>query len=50
MTKNNPKVIELSELLNELPIHEKSIQNEKFRNTNRVQLKLSNFKALDPVQ
>lgn len=48
MTKNNPKVIELSELLNELPIHEKNIQNEKFRNTNGVQLKLSNFKAIDP--
>lgn len=48
MTKNNPKVIELSELLNELPIHEKTMQNEKFRNTNGVQLKLSNFKAIDP--
>lgn len=48
MTKNNPKVIELSKLLNELPIHEKSVQNEKFRNTNGVQLKLSNFKAIDP--
>ena len=48
MTKNNPKVIELSELLNELPIHEKNIQNEKFRNTNGVQLKLSNFNAIDP--
>lgn len=48
MTKNNPKVIELSELLNGLPIHEKNIQNEKFRNTNGVQLKLSNFKAIDP--
>ncbi len=48
MTKNNPKVIELSELLNKLPIHEQNIQNEKFRNTNGVQLKLSNFKAIDP--
>lgn len=48
MTKNNPKVIELSELLNKLPIHEESMRNEKFRNTNGVQLKLSNFKAIDP--
>ena len=48
MTKNNSQVIELSELLNNLPIHAKSLQNEKFRNTNGVQLKLSNFKAIDP--
>lgn len=48
MTKNHPKVIELSELLNELPIHERNMQNEKFRNTNGVQLKLSNFKYIDP--
>lgn len=48
MTKSNPMVIELSELLNKLPIHEKNIQGERFRNTNGVQLKLSNFKAIDP--
>ena len=48
MNKNNPKVIELSELLNKLPIHETRKENEKFRNTNGVELKLSNFKAIDP--
>lgn len=48
MNKNNPQVIELSELLNKLPIHEERIANEKFRNTNGVELKLCNFKAIDP--
>lgn len=48
MTKNNPKVVELSELLNKLPIYKESMKGEKFRNTNGVQLKLSNFKAIDP--
>lgn len=45
---DNPKIIELSELLNRLPIFEKKPNKEKFRNPNGVSLKLSNFKALDP--
>lgn len=46
--KSNPKVIELSEILNKLPIHEATLKNEKFRNPNGVSLKLNNLKAIDP--
>lgn len=42
----NPKVIELSELLNRLPIHENRPDAGKFRNANGVGLKLSNFLAI----
>ncbi|MCX6194295.1 MAG: HNH endonuclease [Cytophagales bacterium] len=45
---NNPKIIELSELLNRLPIHSNRPDEEKFRNPNGVTLKLGNFLALDP--
>src|SRR5690606_6576539 len=48
INKNNPKVIELSRILNNLPIHEEREENQKFRNPNGVGLKLSNFKAIDP--
>ena len=48
MDNRNPKVIELSELLNMLPIHHNRLTNQKFRNPNGVGLKLSNFKAIDP--
>jgi 5-methylcytosine-specific restriction protein A len=44
----NPKVVKLSELLNQLPIHEVKPDVEKFRNPNGVSLKLSNFLAIDP--
>lgn len=43
----NPKVIALSKLLNELPIHNNH-REETFRNPNGVSLKLSNFLSLDP--
>ena len=48
MDSKNPKVIELSDILNKLPIHEERTENLKFRNPNGVGLKLSNFKAIDP--
>lgn len=48
MDHRNPKVIELSEILNLLPIHKDRRDNQKFRNPNGVGLKLSNFKAIDP--
>lgn len=48
ISANNPAVIELSELLNKLPIHNKSVLTEKFRNPNGVSLKLCNFLAIDP--
>jgi 5-methylcytosine-specific restriction protein A len=44
----HPDVIELSELLNRLPIHTVRRDLERFRNPNGVALKLANFGALDP--
>ena len=44
----DPKVIELSELLNRLPIHSNRPDGARFRNPNGVALKLANFAALDP--
>ena len=44
----NPDVIELSEILNKLPIHDERPDHVKFRNANGVGLKLSNFLAIDP--
>lgn len=44
----NPQVEELSELLNQLPIHARELRNKKFRNANGVGLKLSSFLAIDP--
>ncbi len=46
--KGNPKVIQLSTLLNKLPLFPNRPDAEKFRNPNGVSLKLSNFLALDP--
>lgn len=49
MSSSNPKIIELSDTLNRLPQNKGQRElNPKFRNPNGVQLKLSNFKALDP--
>ena len=48
MSANNIKVIELSEILNRLPIHIKRPDQVKFRNANGVNLKLGNFKHYDP--
>lgn len=45
----NPKIIEVSRILNELPIFPERPDKEKFRNPNGVTLKLSNFKHLDPT-
>ena len=44
----NQKIIELSNILNSLPIYNESPQNNDFRNANGVGLKLSNFLAIDP--
>lgn len=46
--KGNPKIIEVSRILNELPIFPERPDEEKFRNPNGVTLKLSNFKHFDP--
>lgn len=48
MSANNLKVIELSRILNLLPIHDNIPNREKFRNPNGVSRKLTNFGAIDP--
>jgi 5-methylcytosine-specific restriction protein A len=45
----DPRVIELSELLNRLPLHPLHPDPGRFRNPNGVHLKLANFAALDPA-
>jgi 5-methylcytosine-specific restriction protein A len=45
--KKNPKIIEVSRVLNELPIFPERPDEEKFRNANGVTLKLSNFLTFD---
>ncbi|NML23044.1 HNH endonuclease [Pseudoflavitalea sp. G-6-1-2] len=44
----NPKIIALSQTLNDLEIVTNRPDAEKFRNPNGVTLKLSNFRAVDP--
>jgi 5-methylcytosine-specific restriction protein A len=48
MSPGNPKIIALSELLNRLPIFDIKPDQQTFRNPTGVNMKLSNFKALDP--
>jgi 5-methylcytosine-specific restriction protein A len=45
--KSNPKIIELSETLNKLPLFPDKPDAEKFRNPNGVALKLANFLPFD---
>jgi 5-methylcytosine-specific restriction enzyme A len=49
LDKSNPKVIRLSQELNNLPLFPERPDAEKFRNPNGVALKLTNFLALDPA-
>lgn len=44
----HPKIVELSSILNKLPIHSERSNKEKFRNPNGVHMKLMNFSAIDP--
>ncbi|MCB0735121.1 MAG: HNH endonuclease [Flavobacteriales bacterium] len=48
MNASNPQIVELSKILNKLPIHTIRPDEVKFRNPNGVNLKLNNFKAFDP--
>lgn len=48
LDKSNQKIIELSNVLNKLPLFPDRPDAEKFRNPNGVTLKLTNFLALDP--
>jgi 5-methylcytosine-specific restriction protein A len=45
---SHPDVIQLSNLLNQLPIHEPALRKTDFRNPQGVSMKLGNFLSLDP--
>src|SRR5215475_10543194 len=45
----HPDVVQLSHLLNQLPIHDPNLRNVDFRNPQGVSMKLGNFLALDPA-
>lgn len=45
---NHPLTVELSQILNSLPIHSVRPDRDRFRNANSVALKLANFQAIDP--
>ena len=49
MIPREPKIIELSDLLNDLPIHDDRKQNVKFRNPVGVSMKLRNLLRFDPT-
>jgi 5-methylcytosine-specific restriction protein A len=48
LSSSNPEVIKLSGILNQLPIHPKELRERKFRNPNGIEMKLGNFRSLDP--
>lgn len=48
LSSKHPSVIELSDLLNRLPIHSQALRGVKFRNPNGVYMKLGNFLRHDP--
>jgi 5-methylcytosine-specific restriction protein A len=47
-SSTHPDVIELSEILNRLPVHSVRPQADRFRNPNGVNLKLANLAHFDP--
>ncbi len=48
ISQTHKEVIRLSEILNNLPIHPRNTEYEKFRNPNGVYMKLCNFLRFDP--
>ncbi|MFC1961395.1 HNH endonuclease [Chloroflexota bacterium] len=48
INRTHKEIIQLSNLLNSLPIHEQSVKNEQFRNPNGVYMKMCNFLSFDP--
>lgn len=48
ISHSNPEIIELSQILNRLPIFKLRPDEVRFRNPNGTSLKLSNFLAIDP--
>ena len=49
LDSSHPKVLELSRLLNTLPIHPPELREAEFRNAAGVSMKLGNFLAVDPA-
>jgi 5-methylcytosine-specific restriction protein A len=47
--QDHPEVIQLSEILNNLPIHQARPDAQRFRNPNGVYMKLCNFLRFDPT-
>ncbi len=47
-SSKDTRVVELSDILNQLPIHKQKPDQAKFRNPNGVSMKMSNFLRLDP--
>ena len=47
-SEKNPEIVELSHILNQLPIHAHRPDQARFRNPNSVYMKLCNFLSLDP--
>lgn len=48
VSQSHPEVTQLSEILNQLPVHVDRPDPERFRNPNGVYMKLCNFLRLDP--
>ena len=48
LDKTHPRVIELSNTLNRLPVHSREKRNALFRNPTGVSMKLGNIRAVDP--
>lgn len=48
IAKNDADLVELSEILNALPIHPDRPDAARYRNANGVYMKLMNFRAIDP--
>jgi len=48
INQTDEEVLQLSKLLNELPLHTERPDQSRFRNPNGVYMKLSNFARLDP--
>ena len=49
ISKTHAKVVDLSNILNQLPIHTDRPDRVRFRNPNGVYMKLCNFLAIDPT-
>ena len=47
-SEKNPEIVQLSKILNALPLHPKAERVKGFRNPNGVYMKLCNFLRLDP--